>query len=103
MLFLAQDTFRGVMDPDEYYNPVFYNWNQIYFKYCDGTSFSGNLDTPLQFEGNEIWFQGKIILKNGLLDLLANGHFQNPDKIVLSGKILYFVEFYCAKLIFNSR
>ncbi|CAI5944722.1 unnamed protein product, partial [Closterium sp. NIES-64] len=30
-------------------NPDFYNWNAIYFIYCDGGSFSGDVDAPVHF------------------------------------------------------
>ncbi|CAI5483904.1 unnamed protein product [Closterium sp. Yama58-4] len=29
--------------------PAFYNWNAVYFIYCDGGSFSGNQDEPIHF------------------------------------------------------
>lgn len=34
----------------------FYNWNLVYAKYCDGQSFSGNLDDPVKY-GNQTLYE----------------------------------------------
>lgn len=35
-------TFDGILESDAMVNPDFYNWNHVYFIYCDGGSFAGN-------------------------------------------------------------
>ncbi len=32
----------GALSPDQASNPAFYNWNIVYFMYCDGASFSAD-------------------------------------------------------------
>ncbi len=32
----------GFLSDDPQLNPLFYNWNMIFLKYCDGASFTGN-------------------------------------------------------------
>ena len=33
---------EGFLSDDPTVNPDFYNWNVVYFIYCDGASFAGN-------------------------------------------------------------
>merc|ERR1719245_2722148 len=65
--FLPGRGEEGILDPDCDRNPVFCNFNRVSVPYCDGTSFSGNLDEPLRWksEGGEehsIYFRGRRIL-----------------------------------------
>ena len=34
------------LSTDETQNPLMYDWNKAYLKYCDGASFGGNRDKP---------------------------------------------------------
>eukprot|EP01084_Bolivina_argentea_P222322 376316_1 len=52
-------------------NPLSYNWNTIYIKYCDGASFSGNNETTVTYNNLTLYFRGWRIL-NGALSLLRN-------------------------------
>ncbi len=35
-------TLNGALSPDMTVNPSFYNWNTVFFIYCDGASFSAD-------------------------------------------------------------
>lgn len=53
--------FVGILSDDQSQNPDFYNWNKVKIRYCDGASFSGNVqeevknDTGFFFRGQRIW------------------------------------------------
>ncbi|KAK7846579.1 pectin acetylesterase 8 [Quercus suber] len=52
--------FTGILSRVQNYNPDFYNWNRIKIRYCDGASFTGDVeavdpDTNLHFRGARIW------------------------------------------------
>ncbi len=46
--------------PDQYFsvnpaeNPLMYNWNKVYIKYCDGGSYSGSLDGPVIYNDTKV-------------------------------------------------
>ncbi|CAI5972693.1 unnamed protein product [Closterium sp. NIES-65] len=42
-------SMNGMLSANRSVNPDFYNWNAIYFIYCDGGSFSGDVDAPVHF------------------------------------------------------
>jgi hypothetical protein len=52
--------FTGILSRVQNYNPDFYNWNRIKIRYCDGASFTGDVEavdpaTNLHFRGARIW------------------------------------------------
>ena len=38
----------GYFSSDRTVNPMMWNWNMVYIKYCDGGSFAGNLEQPIK-------------------------------------------------------
>jgi len=63
-------------------NNVFYNWNTIYLKYCDGGSFTGNSESI--FEGKTLHFKGSQILR-AFLEVLSNIGGNEAVEMVISG------------------
>ena len=61
----------GMLSTDPALNPVTGGWNIIYLWYCDGGSFSGDADAPLDANGTKLWFRGRRILEQTLGALLA--------------------------------
>ncbi|KAG7952324.1 hypothetical protein I3843_12G053000 [Carya illinoinensis] len=52
--------FSGIMSKYRMFNPDFYNWNRIKVRYCDGSSFTGDVEavnpaTNLHFRGARVW------------------------------------------------
>lgn len=52
--------FSGILSNKRRYNPDFYNWNRIKVRYCDGASFTGDIEavnpaTNLHFRGARVW------------------------------------------------
>ncbi|KAK4252615.1 hypothetical protein QN277_014362 [Acacia crassicarpa] len=77
-----QVAFSGLLSDKENLNPDFYNWNRIKVRYCDGASFTGDVeevdsDTNLHFRGARVF--GAVIE-----DLMAKG-MKNAENAILSG------------------
>lgn len=74
--------FSGILSNRGTYNPDFYNWNRVKIRYCDGSSFTGdvaavNPATNLHYRGARIWL---AVME----ELLAKG-MKNAENAVLSG------------------
>ncbi|GFP81558.1 protein notum homolog, partial [Phtheirospermum japonicum] len=74
--------FDGILSPMQANNPDFYNWNRVYVRYCDGSSFMGDVEavdpeTNLHYRGSRIY--------NAVVDeLLAKG-LKNAQNVILAG------------------
>ncbi|KAK9120344.1 hypothetical protein Syun_017961 [Stephania yunnanensis] len=81
-LMAKQIAFSGIFSNEPKFNPDFYNWNRIKVRYCDGASFTGDVEavdpaTNLHFRGARIW--------HAVIDeLLAKG-MRSAKKAILSG------------------
>lgn len=77
-----QIAFSGIMNNKRPFNPDFYNWNRVKIRYCDGSSFTGDVQavnpaTNLHFRGARIWL---AVIE----DLLPKG-LKNAENALLSG------------------
>uniref|UniRef100_A0A0E0K428 Pectin acetylesterase n=1 Tax=Oryza punctata TaxID=4537 RepID=A0A0E0K428_ORYPU len=71
-----QIAFSGILSNTPDYNPDFYNWNKVKVRYCDGSSFTGDVEkvdpaTKLHYRGGRVW---QAVME----DLLAKG-MNNAD------------------------
>ncbi|KAK1670243.1 hypothetical protein QYE76_058402 [Lolium multiflorum] len=64
--------FVGILSDDELQNPDFYNWNKVKVRYCDGASFSGNVEDEFQ-DGTSVYFRGQRIWEAVMRELLSKG------------------------------
>ncbi|CAD8164203.1 unnamed protein product [Paramecium octaurelia] len=62
--------FEGMFARTEQKNPYYYNWNLIFFNYCDGSLHQGYKTEPVEFLGTKLYFRGDAIVKSFLSDLL---------------------------------
>jgi len=74
--------FSAILSNKKQYNPDFYNWNRVKVRYCDGASFTGDVEavnpaTNLHFRGARVWLAV-------MQELLAKGMI-NAENAVLSG------------------
>uniref|UniRef100_A0A2P2LP65 Pectin acetylesterase n=1 Tax=Rhizophora mucronata TaxID=61149 RepID=A0A2P2LP65_RHIMU len=74
--------FSGIMSNRRRFNPDFYNWNRVKIRYCDGSSFTGDVHavnpaTKLHFRGARIWL---AVVE----DLMAKG-MRHAENALLSG------------------
>ncbi|CAL9075520.1 unnamed protein product [Musa acuminata var. zebrina] len=75
-------SFSGILGKSKKYNPDFYNWNRVKIRYCDGSSFTGDVErvdpaTNLHYRGARVWL---AIME----DLLAKG-MNKAENALLSG------------------
>ncbi|XP_020080984.1 pectin acetylesterase 8-like [Ananas comosus] len=64
-------SFSGILGNEKSSNPDFYNWNRVKIRYCDGSSFTGDIETVdlatnLHYRGARVWL---AVIE----DLLAKG------------------------------
>ncbi|KAF8376944.1 hypothetical protein HHK36_030315 [Tetracentron sinense] len=74
--------FSGILSNKAKFNPDFYNWNRIKVRYCDGASFTGDVEavnpaTNLHFRGARVWL--------AVIDDLLEKGMRNAENTLLSG------------------
>ncbi|XP_020248664.1 pectin acetylesterase 8-like isoform X2 [Asparagus officinalis] len=74
--------FSGILSSEPGCNPDFYNWNRVKVRYCDGSSFTGDVErvdpsTNLHHRGERVW---TAVME----DLLAKG-MNTAQNALLSG------------------
>ncbi|KAG6496370.1 hypothetical protein ZIOFF_044231 [Zingiber officinale] len=57
--FMKELSFSGILGDNQKTNPDFYNWNRIKIRYCDGSSFTGDVEavdpaTNLHYRGARV-------------------------------------------------
>ncbi|KVH91479.1 Pectinacetylesterase [Cynara cardunculus var. scolymus] len=68
--------FTGILSNEKEQNPIFYNWNRVIMRYCDGSSFTGDA-TSLYFRGARIF--------NVIVEELMNIGMKDAQNVFLSG------------------
>ncbi|KAJ9537211.1 hypothetical protein OSB04_029944 [Centaurea solstitialis] len=74
--------FTGILSNEQGENPNFYNWNRVIMRYCDGSSFTGDVEevdnaTNLHFRGARVF---KVIME----ELISKG-MNGAKNALLSG------------------
>ncbi|XP_054823985.1 pectin acetylesterase 8-like [Prosopis cineraria] len=77
-----QVAFSGILSNKENFNPDFYNWNRIKVRYCDGASFTGDVEAV--DSDTDLHFRGARVFVAVIEDLLAKG-MKNAENAILSG------------------
>ena len=80
----------GLVSSDCGANPTFCKFNQVFFKYCDGNSFSGRREGPLQVQTadgtqKEVWFRGSAVIDAALRVLHTQYGFDEATEVLLAG------------------
>uniref|UniRef100_A0A0D9VAX7 Pectin acetylesterase n=1 Tax=Leersia perrieri TaxID=77586 RepID=A0A0D9VAX7_9ORYZ len=70
--YMERAEFVGILSDDQSQNPDFYNWNKVKIRYCDGASFSGNVEEEEQ-HGTRFFFRGQRIWEAIMTELLPKG------------------------------
>ena len=66
-------------------NPLMYNWNVVYLRYCDGNSFTGSNSTATKIYNVELHWRGKHILDGIIDDCINNRGMNAATDIILGG------------------
>ncbi|CAL5329840.1 unnamed protein product [Camellia sinensis] len=78
-----QLAFSGILSNLQKFNPDFYNWNRIKVMYCDGSSFTGDVEAVNP--ATNLHFRGARIFAAVIEDLLAKGMKNAANAIILGG------------------
>lgn len=75
-------SFSGIIGNQQKSNPDFYNWNKVKVRYCDGSSFTGDVESvdpskKLYLRGNRVW--------QAVMDELMAKGMKNAQNAMLSG------------------
>ncbi|XP_011074219.1 pectin acetylesterase 11 [Sesamum indicum] len=71
--------FKDILSSNHTINPNFYNWNRVYVGYCDGSSYTGDVE-----ENTYPTRRGAKIFDVVMEDMLAQG-MKNAKNAILSG------------------
>jgi len=52
------DLGGGYFSTNPQVNPLMYNWNMVFFPYCDGSFFQSNNETVSDYQGHKLFFRG---------------------------------------------
>ncbi|XP_049391506.1 pectin acetylesterase 11-like [Solanum stenotomum] len=77
-----QSQFAGILHSTPRQNPDFYNWNRVWVNYCDGPSFTGDVEHV--DPENKLYFRGARLFKVAMVDLWRKG-MQYAKNAILSG------------------
>ncbi|KAK1396776.1 Pectin acetylesterase [Heracleum sosnowskyi] len=75
-------SFSGMFSNKAKFNPDFYNWNTIKVRYCDGASFTGDVEAV--DPATNLHFRGQRIFLAVIEDLLAKG-MKDAKNAIISG------------------
>ena len=75
-------SFSGILSNKQKYSPDFYNWNRIKVRYCDGASFTGDVEAV--DPKTKLYFRGARAFVAVIDDLLAKG-MKNAQNAILAG------------------
>jgi hypothetical protein len=75
---------HGALSSDPFVNPNFHDWNMVHINYCDGASYAGFKQDPIQIQGQNLHFRGAVILNEVFKVLLELG-LSKAENLVVSG------------------
>lgn len=78
-----QGDLGGVISGDAGLNPDFATWTAVWVPYCDGGSYSGNLDAPSVPDG--LWFRGRANMRAVVTDLLETRGMASATHVLIDG------------------
>jgi hypothetical protein len=74
-----------ILSSNKKFNPVFYNWNKILVRYCDGFGHQGYSKKPIVYKDKELFIRGHNNTM-GIIDYLkTNANLMDADRLVLAG------------------
>ncbi|KZV19785.1 hypothetical protein F511_18784 [Dorcoceras hygrometricum] len=75
-------SFSGILSNKPQFNPDFYDWNKVKVRYCDGSSFTGDIEAVNPV--TKLYYRGARVFLAIMDDLLAKG-MKNAENAILSG------------------
>jgi len=75
----------GYFDIDSSVNPLMYNWNAVWLRYCDGGSLMGDVSEPAVWQNQTVYLRGKRILEEQLQAVLYERGMDSATDVVFGG------------------
>lgn len=75
----------GVLSSEEERNPLAHDWNKVYVKNCDASSYTSSLERYVRVRGRSLFFRGKAIMEELIQDLLDKQGLQDATDLVIAG------------------
>eukprot|EP00928_Gymnodinium_smaydae_P056997 TRINITY_DN40272_c0_g1_i1.p1 TRINITY_DN40272_c0_g1~~TRINITY_DN40272_c0_g1_i1.p1 ORF type:complete len:464 (+),score=56.73 TRINITY_DN40272_c0_g1_i1:100-1491(+) len=75
---------QGIYSDNCTVNPDFCNFNRVLVPYCDGASFAGDQEEPLEVNGKKIYFRGRRIF-DAVIDTLLTMGLARAKEVMFSG------------------
>ena len=80
--------FKNFLGSDPRSNPGMHNWSFAFVHYCDGASFTGDLDAPVMVHGKPLYYRGRRIRDAAIQYLLSpagGGMLTSATDVAVSG------------------
>jgi hypothetical protein len=75
-----------ILSASQKFNPVFYNWNKIMVRYCDGFGHQGYARDPIVYNGTQEMYLRGYNNTMGIVNYLkTNLNLTDADRLVLAG------------------
>ncbi|CAL5030187.1 unnamed protein product [Urochloa decumbens] len=81
--FMRPLSFSGILGGSQKFNPDFYNWNRVKIRYCDGSSFTGDVEAVET--AKNLYFRGFRVWRAIIDDLLTVRGMNKAQNALLSG------------------
>mmetsp|Transcript_16961 Transcript_16961/g.47349 ORF Transcript_16961/g.47349 Transcript_16961/m.47349 type:complete len:464 (+) Transcript_16961:322-1713(+) len=75
----------GQLDGNPDRNPLMHDWNKVYIRNCDGSSFTSAREDVKRVDGEVVYFRGKFILDEVMADLIQTKHLGFATDVVIAG------------------
>ncbi|XP_034602427.1 pectin acetylesterase 7 [Setaria viridis] len=81
--FMRPLSFSGILGGSQKSNPDFYNWNRVKIRYCDGSSFTGDVEAVET--AKNLYYRGFRVWRAIIDDLLTVRGMNKAQNALLSG------------------
>jgi hypothetical protein len=79
------DLGGGYFSDDPNVNPLMYNWNKVFFAYCDGSCYTGNNANVINYDGHSLYFRGFRNVQAYFSNLATNYPLLKGTDFVIGG------------------
>ena len=75
---------HGLMSPDPDIAPSTAGWHKVFIMYCDGSSFTGDVEDPIAYNGTLLYFRGARV-RAAVLDTLVELGLGSATDVIVKG------------------
>jgi hypothetical protein len=79
------NTSIAYFSEDPEVNPTMYHWNSVFIRYCDGASFAGARNSPIEHKGHSLYFRGSSVQDAAIALLVREKALTDATDVVIGG------------------